>query len=214
MRRQPRPLETTTHLREILCALRSSQGARGDGEIDLDTLHDVESAFAFTFSDDILCVFAARIVEFEKQFSMTLDKVVGHTGALLEQKAPGDLIGIGQRGRTQYLCVSKRRTSGDTAIIEADVFDNKFIEIPLMEWLASQPSDPSADTPTSEFRPRIVKALPTTGGGRRVRHAKFGEGAVLREVGTGPTRKVQADFRGHGLKMIQARFLEFVDSED
>jgi hypothetical protein len=83
----------------------------------------------------------------------------------------------------------------------------------LSEWLRKQAAsaDAAAAAP-AEFRARLTVPMPESSmSGRRVRHKKFGDGKALREIGDGPTRKVQADFPGWGLKLIQARFLEFLD---
>ena len=61
------------------------------------------------------------------------------------------------------------------------------------------------------FSPELTRVLPGGSDGTRVRHKVFGEGRVYVEIGDGPTRKVKVEFPGHGLKLLQARFLEYLD---
>jgi hypothetical protein len=73
---------------------------------------------------------------------------------------------------------------------------------------------PTSDGPEGvpDYRPRLLARVPeSTSRGRPVRHAKFGLGKALCEVGTGKDRKIKVDFPGHGLKLLAVRFVEYLD---
>ncbi|HTM21012.1 MAG TPA: hypothetical protein VL172_10905, partial [Kofleriaceae bacterium] len=84
------------------------------------------------------------------------------------------------------------------------------VALALAPWLAAR----AAGLPPGDagLRVRVQPSRPeSTLSGRRVRHKVFGEGRLLKEIGTGPDRKVQVDFPRRGLVLLQAKFLEFLD---
>ncbi len=186
-------------------ALSALRGDPGPVELDNDRVRQVEAAVGVRLPDDVLACFAAAPPALADRCAMTLAGVVGHTGALREAGARGDLIGVARVEPRVILCVRKH----EGTLVCFDTDDRSQRDHDLAAWLESM-APPAADT--APLRARLVAYQPeSTMAGRRVRHATFGDGKALREIGTGPTRKVQVDFPGRGLKLLQARFLDFLD---
>ncbi len=197
--RAPGDLAPSPRVARALSALR---GDAGPVELDNDRVRSVEAGVGVRLPDDVLACFASGALA--DRCAMTLGSVVGHTGALREAGARGDLIGIGLIEPGVILCVRK----SERTLVQFDLHDGSERDHDLAAWLETLA--PGADAPP--LHARLVAFQPeSTMAGRRVRHSKFGEGKALREIGTGPTRKVQVDFPGRGLKLLQARFLEFLD---
>ncbi len=206
-------------LQDTLSELRARGGVSGRAEVDLDQLHAVEAAFAITFADDLLATFAAAVPALIERFRFELSMVVGHTGALQTRGARGDLVGVGHdKTADLFYCVEKSNATTTTLVVFNP--DGKTMtRLPLAQWLAQRIDElpPPATTAgeltpkLGELTPKLVREMPGAPSGRRARHKKFGEGRVLREIGTGPQRKVQVAFPNLGLKLLQARFLEFLD---
>jgi hypothetical protein len=208
--RAPRPLAVRAELAALLGAHRAANPDHADqaAELDLDALHGVEVAVSFTFADDILAVWAADLVAL-RAHRFALGEVVGHCGRLRDRGARGDLIGVAA-GPEDMWAIDKRRARVDVTSLcrleGADIVET----VELIEWvrLAAGPA-PTSGPPLSPVLHRKPAMADTPG--RRVRHGKFGLGTAFAEHGMGPTRKVTCDFPGVGLKVIQARFLEFLD---
>ena len=193
-------------VRTALAALRRRAGVTGPAELDLPRVREIETAFAIRLPDDLLAVFAAQVPELAVACGMTLSGVVAHTGALRDAGAAGDLVGVG-RDRGDFLCISKR-TKGNPLVRWSH--DTGVQPFSLTDWLATRAAGLEASG--EELRVSILPSQPeSTLAGRRVRHKQFGEGRALKEIGTGPDRKVQVDFPGRGLKLLQAKFLKFLD---
>ncbi len=204
---KPRDLVLAPALHAALAQLRACAGVDDRAEVDLDELHAVEEAFAIRFADDLLGLFAAGALV--DSHGIKLSRVIAHTGALQSRGARGDLVGIGLY-KNIYVCVEKSNATTTTLVL-FDPDDKSTTRVALNGWvesyLAEQPATPAA----GEFKPTLVREMPGTPSGRRARHKKFGEGRILSETGTGPTRKVQVAFPNIGMKLLQARFLEFID---
>ncbi len=216
--RTPGPLAVAPRLASVLAALRQHAGVTAPTELDLERVREVEAAVGVHLGDDLLALFAAAIPELERRYRMTLGMVIGHTGALRDRRARGDLIGIGQVNVDEYLCIDKGAPmSRTTRLLRYDASARSARSIGLLEWLEEELVRVRGDAPppasvASGDGYRLIQSVPeSTAVGRRVRHPKFGDGKALREIGTGPTAKVQVDFPGYGLKLLQARFLEFLE---
>jgi len=208
---QPRYLVISDAVRDTLAELRARSAVTTRTEVDLDQLHGVEEAFAVTLADDLLASFAAAVPALIDGYQWKLSMAIGHTGALLRRGGRGDLVGIGcDEQNNVYYCVDKS-TDTDTTLIVFDAGSKKTTRVPLLEWLRQHLDGLPAEAPVPEFKPELVREMPGTPSGRRARHKKFGEGRVLSEKGEGPTRKVQVAFPNIGMKVLHARFLEFLD---
>lgn len=196
-------------MREALGALRALHAVAAPPELELQRVHEVEAAFGSHVPDDVLAVFAAHVPLLAETHRMTMGSVVGHTGGLREHGARGDLIGVGVLAPGEVLCAEKNAT-GTLIGFELDGKGER--EVDLAAWLRGLASETPSTSPPAPFEPVLVATQPeSTMAGRRVRHKVFGVGKALKESGTGPTRKVQVDFPGRGLKLLQARFLEYLD---
>lgn len=214
--RSPGELAVSESVRRSLAGLRQACAQSARPELELERVREVEAAVGMHLPDDLLAAYAARIPRLEERHRMSLGMVIGHTGALRDHRARGDLVGIGQAAQRVYICLDKGApASRETRILLYDVDDKTADEVLLADWLAQQLAAAGRPAPAGElpeFAPRLVQPMPESSmSGRRVRHPKFGEGKALREIGDGPTRKVQVDFPGWGLKLLQARFLEFLE---
>jgi len=214
--RSPGDLNVSARVRATLIGLRRAGGQTARAELQLERVREVEAAVGMHLPDDLLAVFAARAPHLEQRYRMSLGMVIGHTGALRDLRARGDLVGVGQCGRREYLCLDKGApATREPHLLTYDADDKTTRDHALAGWLAERLDalgNPDREPDDPDFLPRLIQPMPESSmSGRRVRHPKFGEGKALREIGDGPTRKVQVDFPGWGLKLLQARFLEFLD---
>lgn len=214
--RSSAPLSVGTDLASVLCQLRAGQ--TDATTVDCDRLHVVEVGLSIRFADDALAVFATCSERLRQHAQVGLDTVVGLTGGLRERGMRGDLIGFGRVGDTLW-CIDKRtcpKTATELCSFDRDGSGPQQSKVALVAWLREQADElalPSAlDADVAAFAPALHRRPPMFDSpGRRVRHKVFGDGVAFTETGVGPTRKVKCDFPGVGLKLLQARFLEFLD---
>jgi hypothetical protein len=213
-RRGPGPLSVAPELGRALARLRAAAGVTSAPVLGIDEVRNVELAVGMRFADDLLAVLAAATPPLSTTHALVLAKVVGMTGRLREHRVRGDLVGVGIADAGTLLCVElhPRRGSAGTELVLHDVHDGRQRKAALAAWIGERAAGcPDTDAP---FAPVIAPAMTESyhnPSARRVRHPVFGEGRVLAESGSGPTRKVKADFARVGLKLLQARFLEFLD---
>lgn len=212
-RRETGPIPVSPRLGEMLIRLRAAEGVQAQPEVDVDAVRDVDRALGWRLPDDLIATFAARLPQLEVERELALAKVVGHTGRVRAMGAPGDLVGVGKDDTRVWLCVRKGEQPPEgTALFKYDADDGSTFRVPLVDYLEACLGEAGTAEPAAgAFEPVLVRRLPAGSPGQRVRHATFGEGKVLKETGSGPTRKVQVDFPGRGLKLLQARFLEYLD---
>jgi hypothetical protein len=214
MDRSPRTLEVATELSDVLHEFRSRGGADEECELNLDRLQDVEAAVGVEFQDDILALVAVRSSYLREKLGVDLARVVAHTGELRERGQRGDVVGIGRIDDTTFLCVEKReQSSASTELFLLDCRGGSRVGVALLAWLSSHVEElPSAGSSPAKDVARLVRPeAESTAAGVRVHHKIFGNGRALSERGTGDTRKVTVDFPGKGLKLLQGRFLEYLD---
>lgn len=211
------PLDLPASTCDRLVALRRLCGVEGPADLDVDQVRLVEMALNLRLSAAVLGLIAARIAWPEGQWRFELARMIGDTGAAHAAGARGDLVAVGRSGDgARFVCEEKDATRpGRIWLLGGTRGESERVN--LDDWLDDQirllGGDPSAPpTPDPAFVPRIRRPPAEVPGGRRVRHATFGEGTVLQEVGEGPTRKLKVDFPGRGLKLLQAKFVEYLDS--
>jgi hypothetical protein len=213
-RRGPGPLSVPPGLGRALARLRAAAGVTAEPVLAIEEVRNVELAVGMRFADDLLAVMAAATPPLSTPHGLVLAKVVGMTGWLREHRVRGDLIGVGVASAGTFLCVElhPRRGGDGTELVLHDVHTGRQSTVALAAWIDERAAGcPDTDAP---FAPSIAPAMTESynnPSARRVRHPLFGEGRVLAEFGSGPTRKVKADFARVGLKMLQARFLDFLD---
>jgi len=208
------PFPISDPVRDALAKLRHRSGvATARPEIDADRVRDVEIGVVFRFPNDLLALYAADVPFLRDRYELILSRVVAHTGVLHARAARGDLIGLGVQDEHCHICVDKNSHRDDaTRLSFYDDQAQSLYAVPLGRWLAevavALPETPGDAPP---FSPELSRVLPGGSPGTRVRHKVFGEGKVYVEIGDGPTRKVKVDFPKVGLKLLQARFLEYLD---
>lgn len=207
MSRAPRDLTISPQLARALAGLRDQQGVDSAPRVNLDRLQDVEAALAVVFADDVLALFAAGVT----RLGTKLEAVVGISGELKAKRIPGDYIGLGEIEPGLYAVLGKGTQPETGSVIKlVDSDDDEVRSFSVLEYVRTQGGAQDGDA--GQFRPVLFRPAPeSTTYGKRVVHKVFGEGSLLSEVGNGPTRKCKVDFPGHGLKVLQARFLEFPD---
>lgn len=214
--RAPRTLVINDDLAGFLGALLERENADPTGHVNLDVLHPIEVTLGFQFNDDLLAAFAAPLRSLAADISFGLSEVVGHCGELRELRARGDLIGIAADDDGIWV-IDKRTTRNDaitTTIGRARGMRGR-VEVTGKQSLLEFLSEVTDIAPQRRGPPFVAtlhrKAPMADTPGRAVTHGKFGPGTAFSETGTGPTRKVTCDFPSVGLKVIQARFLTFLD---
>ena len=214
--RAPRPLVISDDLAGFLGALLEREGGEPAGHVNLDILHPIEVTLGFQFNDDLLAAFAAPLRSLVADISFALSEVVGHCGELRELRARGDLIGVAADDDGIWV-IDKRTTRNDattTTIRRARGLRGR-VEVSGKQSLVAFLSEVTDIPPQRRGAPFSAtlhrKAPMADTPGRAITHAKFGRGIAFSETGTGPTRKVTCDFPSVGLKVIQARFLTFLD---
>jgi len=194
--------------------LRAAAGVTAAPVLAIEEVRNVELAVGMRFADDLLAGIAAATPPLSTTHALVLARIVGTTGWLREHRVRGDLVGVGVADADTFMCVElhPRRGGDGTELVLHDVHGGRQRRVALAAWIDERAAGcPDTDAP---FAPSIAPAMTESynaPSARRVRHPLFGEGRVLSESGSGPTRKVKADFARVGLKILQARFLEFLD---
>jgi hypothetical protein len=211
--RRSETLEISEALARQLASLRGA--STQPAELDVDRVRDVEATVGARIPDPVLAALAADIGWLREVLGCELGRLADHTARAREARAPGDLVGIAvsSDGRRIY---GFRPGRGDDRIDVFNADTRSTTTTSLSAWLDEMrhahgpaPTEASAQPLVA----RLVRSLAPEGPGRRVLHKVWGIGRVLAEHGEGPTRKVKADFPKLGLKVVQARFLEFVDDD-
>ena len=195
----------------LLAELRRRDGIESPLELDVDRVRDVEAVIGGEIPDPWLGVLASGVPAFERDLCLKLSDVAAHTKDAHQFPVQRDLVALGRDGARQFVGFVRGRDPDRIALYDADRKSLK--SDGLADWIVRRFELDEASLPDSgSMTVRLIRhVLVTDDGKTRVRHAKWGEGLVLAEHGEGPTRKVKADFPGLGLKVVQARFLEFLD---
>jgi hypothetical protein len=215
MQRHPRRssvLEIDSDWARRLASLRAAAGVDASAELDVDHVRSVEGSIGARIPDPILALAAAGLPWLEQALGFSLARFAEHTSRARNARAPGDFVGIAAEGRLVH---GFRPGRGDRRIDVYDADRREMTQRAIEAWLdalvASQLGRSVGAHAVEPLEVRLVRTVPTLGAGKRVRHRSWGEGRVLAEHGEGPTRKVKAEFPGLGLKVVQARFLEFIE---
>jgi hypothetical protein len=209
--RKTQDIELGPRLGRVLAELRRVHGIETDLELDVDRVRDVEAVIGGEIPDPWLAVLASSVPALEHDLQFQLSEIAAHTKAAHQFPVQRDLVALGRDGTSLFVGFVRGRDADRIAVYDSDRKSLKPDD--LTGWLLRRFELDEASLPDSPaLTLRLVRhVLPTDDGKPRVRHAKWGEGLVLAEHGEGPTRKVKADFPGLGLKVVQARFLEFLD---
>ena len=223
---QPRAagsLDLSDAIRARLAELRFLSGVDLPPELDLEAVRDTERAVGMHLPDEVLATFAARVPHLSDHHGFELGSVVAHTGTLRALGARGDYVGVGEDpDQARYWCVEKGRVFEETTLLVVEALASEAMPITLADLLdgvirrlrAADPGAPAFDPGLAvTFAPRLVRPLPESAEGIRVRHKVFGEGFVLQELGTGPARKVKV-CEGNWMKSTALSFSDSSIYED
>jgi hypothetical protein len=237
--RRPRTLDVSDAVKTALVRLRRLEGVTTPPHLDLRAVADVEAELACELSDDVLSALAADVDDLRENAGMVLAEVVGKTRAAYRRGCSKDLVAIGRHpDGLAYYCV-RRRAERDrgTQLIDFDTQDQSASPTSLQHWLETRVEarveflsegdeqeqrrarDAGAevgDEALRTFCPALVvrasdAPTETTLALRRVRHARFGTGELLREVNDGAQRKYEIRFPQVGTKLLLASAVEPVD---
>ncbi len=208
-------------LRAALAHLRLIHGIDTVAELDLEDVRALERAVQHKLPDALLALLAAQLRPLELFYELELNKVMAVTGRVHALGGRGDLVAFAKDPADEnYLCWVKGDPRDPLPLLRFDGATRASTSTTLGEvldgWIATHrqlhPEAPDFESGlAATFHPRAVASLPGGSDGRPVMHKKFGEGRVLVETGDGPLRKVKVDFPEYGLKVLQARFLTFLD---
>jgi hypothetical protein len=196
-----------------LARLRMDAAVDAAAELDVDHVRSVEATVGARIPDSILALVAARVPWLEQELACCLARFADHTARARDARAPGDFVGIAASDRRTFYGFRPGRGEEQIAVYDAERRETTVRS--LDRWLAEVAQKVGRRVVGEASEPlhaRLVRVVLPPGEGQRVRHRTWGEGRVLAEDGEGPTRKVKAEFPGLGLKVVQARFLEFVES--
>lgn len=225
--RQPRPLEVNDLLHRTLVKLRRLHARCLSPELDVRVLDEVEAALGYQFSDDVLALFAAGVDELRVHARMDIGTVLKLNVAARKKGCPEDLVVIGGRpDERAYYAVQRAPDPGQLEqLIIFDAEEGALTGQPLRAWVqgtleqlreSMRDRDPEeralarvkvGPAEFDRFKPALIAVVAAEPAVRRVHHPKFGEGEVLRELDSGPGRKLEVRF-ADGVKVLLARVFE------
>lgn len=210
--RKAAPLDVPPAIDGLLARWRAASGVTGPAELDVDRVRDVEGTMGTGLPDVLLAMIAAAIPALRDELGLTLGRIAEHSALARARRVRGDFVACGaEPDGSAFYGFLKKTAETHLATFRPD--RGRIETVPYLDWLEEQAAadDLDADSPDATLDARLYRDALPEGEGQRVRHPKFGVGRVLAEQGEGPTRRVKAEFPGLGLKVIQARFLEFLD---
>ena len=216
MERHPRRPDTlciSAELSTTLAALRRLEGVENSAELDVDRVRDIEGTVGCRLPDGILALAAASVPSLQRNHRVELGSIPELSALGREAGFRGDFIAFAvDSGSRKLHGFVKGSAAEDTLTIDRDTKGSTTGT--LTQWLLARFPRAREVAPPSAFEPRLVRHAPTVDApGPQARHPRWGVGTVMAEDGHGPQRKIKIAFPGHGLKVVQARFLEFLADE-
>jgi hypothetical protein len=194
-----------------------------DRPISLEAVESCEEAVGGWLTDEALALLTSETDALDDVHEMRLSMVGAHTERAHDLGLSKGLIAIGRGGHVWY-CVPRRPEDEDrTKLIAFDDGDRSEHRVDLVRWLTERVEERLDDLEVDEavqaeleselniarFQPRLARAAKAEEGpARRVRHTKFGEGTVLREVRDGAEPKLTIRFDDGSEKTLLQRFVQ------
>lgn len=221
----PRAIRISKAVKAALVELRLVEQTVTAPVLDRGVLDAVERELDFKVPDDLLATFAAH-VDTLRDLGVTLEKLVANSAAAQAAGCAPELVAFGRAEGPIFYCVARK---ADGQVHEFDVETKATKRRALADWLSDLAEAKKGDQVPSEreedeaaddadpaevevgkadlesFKPRLIAPPPSTG--KQVRHATFGVGDVLREIGVGASRKFEVRFPS-GTKVLIARVVE------
>jgi hypothetical protein len=217
-----RTLRISKAVRAALVELRLLEQSIASAQVDGATIDSVERSLDCRLPDDLLAAFAAQL-DVLRDFGFVLERIPALTSEARAAGCPADLIAVGRTEGPIYWCVPSKG-SGEITLHELDGSAQNARQRGFADWLSGlaesrrdemrgEDDDEPVEVAELEvgssdldsFKPRVVPPPPTTG--RQVRHATFGVGEIVREIGAGTSRKLEVRFPT-GTKVLIARVVE------
>lgn len=229
------PLPAVRAAIAYLCAVEHhlSKGAEEGSEIlpdhertlALDAIAACEDAVGVRLTDEVLALFASDSSALARRKQMQLSLVGALTEQAHDEGLRKNLIAIGRDGHLWYALPKSPDDEDRRRIFVYDDRDGSHARWDLVRVLTQEAEallddvelDQSVENTLSgegnaqRFVVRLVDVSDGDGAEettRRVRHAKFGPGTVLREIHDGPEAKLEIAFDGAGTKTLLARFVQ------
>jgi hypothetical protein len=194
-----------------------------DRPIPLEAVESCEAAVDGWLTDEALALLTSETDALDDLRQMRLAMVGAHTEEAHDLGLSKGLLALGRDGH-QWFCVPRRPEAEDrTKLTVFDDQDRSETRVDLVRWLTElveqRLDDVEVDEATeaaleselniARFEPQLVREEPLAPAAtRRVRHAKFGEGTVLRELTDGAEPKLAIRFDDGAEKTLLARFVE------
>jgi hypothetical protein len=176
--------------------------------LDLDEVRDVEAVVGVQLPAAALALlaFAGAV---DPRGGIGLARVAEHTATARDATGRGGFTALATEPRARRLLgLVPHGATLRWSLLDLDT--RELTPTSLEAWIAGELASRGLQpTPGARLCVALARRRPVATG-RRARHARFGEGVVLIDKGTDPLRKVTVDFPGYGLKVLQARFLEFL----
>lgn len=205
------PLNISSALAQLLGSLRAACASEGPAQLEVERVRSVEATMGCRLPDPVLAILAAKLGPLSEELDMGLGEIPRHTRSAKEARARGDLIVVG-------IDPSDEAFHGfligadDTRIATYRRRGQRLSSLDDVDWLrqhcATWCPSPEGGEPLSA---QLVRAPKPEIEGERVRHKKWGIGQLMTSEGSGDRRKIKVAFPSVGLKVLNARFVEFLD---
>jgi len=225
-KRRARPLELSRRTERALVTLGLLEDRVVDGELEVVPVREVEEALDCRFSDEILGLFSASHLDaIGREAGIALSEVVETTERARGQGLSDDWIAIGRLDDERFVSVPEEPDETTAELLVYDSADQGKTGLSVPRWLedriarvrqrlkeaggeeAERADARPTDLQLATFRPTLS---PERTRKRRVRHAKFGEGTVRDEQGSGESKKYRIEFEDE-IRTILADYVEPID---
>lgn len=195
----------------------------GDRVVSLEAVEACEEAVDGQLGDDVIAMLTCESPFLSEQYGMRLGMVGAHTDEAREEGLPKSRVAIGKAGK-RWVAVERKPTPENRQrlfLFDGDLGEEERVEIArfLMDAIEYLVDDIEleeavlgsieAERNVDRFAPCFERTTRSEAGPtRRVRHGKFGEGTVLRELRDGAEPKLMVRFDDGAEKTLLARFLQ------
>ncbi|MEC7524300.1 MAG: hypothetical protein VYE22_30750 [Myxococcota bacterium] len=192
----------------------------------LDAIAACEAAVGARLTDEVLALFASGASALSSRKQMKLSLVGALTEQAHDEGLRRNLVAFGRDGHLWYAIPKSPDDEDRRRVFVYDDRDGSHARWDLVRILTQEAeallddveldqtveNTLSGEANAQRFVVRLVSAQAEGDGDaqaqRRVQHAKFGGGTVLREIHDGPEPKLEIAFDAAGTKTLLARFVQ------